>query len=38
MKSMKVIHNEKYDDPITSTFRGTSIELSDENLNAPDSV
>jgi hypothetical protein len=35
---MKGMHNEKYDNPIISAFRGMSIELSDENENALGSI
>jgi hypothetical protein len=31
-------HDEKHDDPRFSTFRGISIELSDENKNAFDTI
>jgi hypothetical protein len=31
-------HSEKHDDPIISTFRGISIDVSDDDENASDSI
>jgi hypothetical protein len=38
MKVVKMAKDEKHDDPRISTFRGISIDLSDENENARDSI